>query len=93
MAKKKSEDETQEQGAEQQAGETKTRKPREVKVKHAKGSPHEILHTMVDSLSSTEADYLHRHVIKKGLKDEHTAPDSYEGELYTRLRTKALPAA
>lgn len=43
----------------------KERKQREVKIKHAKGSPHDILHTFVDSLSSTEADYLNRHVIKK----------------------------
>jgi len=68
----------------------KERKPREVKVKHTKGSLHEILHTLVDTLSSTQADYLHRHIIKKALKDEHAAPDSFEGELYTGLRSKVI---
>ena len=48
----------------QQSTEVKMRKPREVKVKHAQGSPHEILHTLVDSLTSTEADHVLRHTKK-----------------------------
>jgi hypothetical protein len=70
---------------------TKERKPREVKVKHAPGSPQFILHSLVDTLSSTQADYLHRHIIKKALKDEHADATSFEGELYTGLRSKVLP--
>jgi len=72
-------------GSEQQP---KERKPREVKVKHAKGSPHEILHTFIDQLTSTEADYLNRHVIKKALKDEHADGTSFEGELFNGVRSK-----
>ena len=74
----------------QQSTEVKERKPREVKVKHVKGSPHEILHTLVDTLSGTQADYMHRHIIKKALKEEHGQPESFEGELYTGLRSKVI---
>lgn len=68
----------------------KERKPREVKIKHAVGSPHEILHTFIDKLSSTEADYLNRHVIKKALKDEHQDATSFEGELFNGVRSKVI---
>ena len=74
-----------------EAATPKERKPREVKIKHAKGSPHEILHTAIDTLSNTEVDYLHRHVIKPALKEEHTNPEGFEGTIYTSLRKKVLP--
>ena len=78
-------------GGEQTAATKKERKPHEVKVKHAPGSPQFILHSLVDTLTPTQADYLHRHIIKKALKDEHADATSFEGELYTGLRSKVLP--
>src|ERR1019366_3014883 len=42
--------------------ETKTRKART--AKHAKGSPHELLHSAIDTLTGTEATVQHRHIKK-----------------------------
>lgn len=80
--------EGQEQTGNGGTGEVKTRKTREVKVKHAAGSPHEVLTTFVNGLSPTQADYLHRHVIKPAIEVEKEGLSPFEKEIFTAIKEK-----
>ncbi len=64
------------------------RKAREVKVKHAAGSPHAVLTDFVNGLSAIQADYLLRHVIKKQLASTPEGMSEFEAEIYNGIKEK-----